>query len=261
MNSKLALLARGLSAATLLVLSVAAHAELGRVLATGDSITRRTGLCNSTDTYASCNAAGRIPHEDSYAALLPAYSSFDYLVKYNSGRGGDTCTNGFRYANGPFVGLQRGLLARLSSTVISPANTFGADTISVLIGINDVNVMGRADLGEIVSVSTTVQCIQSVWAQLLSSGFKVRAMTYPLISATNSVFPDPADSKTRASQLNAAIRSAYAAYKAQSPTSKLTLVDGELAYTEAEIALMTSDGVHPNAKGAARLARLWVQTP
>ena len=232
-----------------------ASAEIGRVLVTGDSITRRTGLCGATDTYASCNQAGAIPHEQSYASMIPPASSYDYLIKYSSGRGGDTCTTQAKFESGPFVGLDRGLLLRLQSTVISPAILQSANIVSVLIGINDVNAYG-------VPESVVIQCIKSVWMQLRSSGFVIRAMTYPPISATNTVFVDPAGSKTRTESLNRAIRAAVVEFGVDVAPGVVKLVDGEQAYLSTALSQYAdSDGVHPNAKGAAKLAKVWVQTP
>jgi lysophospholipase L1-like esterase len=250
--------ASSLISTTIGVLSLTASsawAETGRVLVTGDSVTRRTGLCGSADTYASCNSAGLIPHETSYASMIAPASSYDYLVKYSSGRGGDTCTTQAAFESGPFVGLNRGLLLRLQSTVIGPAISQNANIVSVLIGINDVNVYG-------VPEPVVIQCIKSVWMQLRSSGFLIRAMTYPPISAGNTVFLDPAGSKSRAEALNRAIRQAVAEFGVDVQSGVVKLVDGELAYSVGTLSQFTeTDGVHTNAQGAAKLAKVWVQTP
>lgn len=238
-----------------LALPLVAQALTANVLVTGDSITRRTGLCGPTDTYASCNAAGKIAHEQSYASLIPPASSYDYQVVYSSGRGGDTCTTQAKYSDGPFVGLDRGLLARLQSTVVQPATSQGASLVSVLIGINDVNVYN-------VPEASVIDCIKAVWTQLRSAGFKVRAMTYPQISAQNTVFANPAISQTRALSLNRAIRAAVAQFNGSvAGVNPVKLVDAELAYGAAEVSSLSVDGVHPNAQGAHRIARQWVQTP
>ncbi|MDD5275979.1 MAG: SGNH/GDSL hydrolase family protein [Methylovulum sp.] len=234
---------------------VAAFALIANVVVAGDSITNRTGLCGATDTHATCNLAGKIPYEHSYASMVSPMSNYDYLVIANAGRGGDTCTTQTKYPNGPFAGSDRGLLTRLQSTVIVQALEHNAKLVSVLIGINDVNIYG-------VPERDVVGCIQSVWAQLRAAGLEVWAMTYPPISAASTVFANPAQAQIRALSLNQAIRAAVIQYNAHiSSGASVKLVDGYLAYPADAVDIYTVDGAHPNAQGARRIAQQWLQAP
>lgn len=194
--------------------------------------------------------------------FVPHESSFAFLVAYNSGRGGDTCTTQNAYSSGPFNGLSRGLLDRLQGTVINQAYAAGANVISVLIGINDINQYS-------VPQSTVVSCITSIWSQLTSQGFQVRALTYPPVSAINTVFPNPAASSQATVLLNAAIRNAVSSFNAAyGGPFPVKLVDMESAYVDTcsntnnqLVCSMTVDGVHPNSSGAQKMALVCFQTP
>lgn len=234
---------------------VAASAPIANVVVAGDSITNRTGLCGAADTYATCNLAGKIPYEQSYAGMVPPMSNYKYLVIANSGRGGDTCTSQAKYPNGPFANSDRGLLARLQTTVIAQALAHGAKLVSVLIGVNDVNVYG-------VPEPVVVGCIQNVWEQLRAAGLEVWAMTYPPIGVANNVFANPTQAQARVLSLNQAIRAATIQYNAKISSGALVkLVDAYLAYTANEVDIYTVDGAHPNALGARRIAQQWLRTP
>lgn len=191
------------------------------LVAVGDSLTLQTGLCAPGDAFPACAHPDR-----SYASYLPG------LVA-NLGRGGDTCTEQPAWLSGPHQGQKRGLALRFDEALrLSPS------TISVLIGINDVNLWN-------VPVEAVVECVVKLWERAEVAGLHPVAVTYPLPSPSSLVFPPGAVEKTKA--LNAALR--LAAQKAG-----VTLVDGEsLANLE------TVDGVHPSPLGAQALAALWRQ--
>jgi lysophospholipase L1-like esterase len=227
------------------------HAQPVEIVFTGDSFTRRTGQCTVPgEDYIACDKAGRMQHETNYPTYVWIFSRFQFLPVYNSGRGGDTCTTQAAWpSNGIYYGENRGLVTRVSSTVLSR----GGSTVSVLIGANDVNGFG-------VSIADTISCIMNVWSQLHAGGRKVVAVTYPPVSSINTVWAIPAS--TAASNivaLNAAIRNAITTYNAQS-TNKVQLADLANAWGGGSPDMYTSDGVHPTGAGGYLAGRAWFQS-
>jgi lysophospholipase L1-like esterase len=228
-----------------------------KVLVTGDSITRQTGGTCGTDTYLVCNEKGNVPHEYSYSALLPGVSNFDYVVVYNSGRGGDTCQTSVAWTTGAFTGLPRGLRDRVSSTVVLQAAASGATVVSVLIGINDEFGI---DGWHSVSRAATISCIKDVWAAIRSAGYQVRAMTYPPINSNSNLWGSTA-AADKVIDLNASIRQAVIDFNSTlGGVNPVVLADTEKAWTATPsnfATYLSSDGVHPTPAGAHRIASVW----
>lgn len=243
--------------------SVANAAPGIKVLVTGDSVTRMTGTPCGTTTYLQCNQAGKIPHEYSYGSMLAGASNYEYTMVYNSGRGGDTCQTSIPWTSGAFTGLSRGLKDRISTTVTNQATAFGATVVSVLIGINDeLGVEGWKSL----SRTATINCLKDVWTQIRSAGFAVRALTYPKISPYKNAWGtlNSTTAYSAAQQLiglNADIRRAVIDFNnAAGGVNPVVLVDAETAWTNSTTdlnAYIQSDGTHPNAAGANRIAHVW----
>lgn len=221
-------------------MAVAAQSKT-MVLATGDSYTRRTP-CQSSD-YEYCDSSYQLLHDQSYATYLNPATWYQVAVSDNSGRGGETCTTQELRDSGPWVGQARGLLAQVSDRV----NIRAEGVVSVLIGINDVNVYG-------VSLPELGSCLVSLYEAM--SGKKIIALTYPKVSNTTSVWAPMSGTLAEQNRLlvNQTIRSAVSYYNSQH-VDKIRLVD--LATVWSDPAPNTVDGAHPNAKGAILMAKKW----
>lgn len=188
-----------------------------RVLALGDSLTQRTGLCTEP-TLAECIQADTLQAAASWPTYLGAASAGRLLLQANEGRGGETCLSLGAWTAGPHTGQARGLLARLPVIGKAPATH-----AVVLIGINDVQ-QHRAD------PSAVAQCAAQVVEQLKASGLRVTLLTYPALAA----WPDSVQ------RLNAALLGVGA-----------VPIDPWPAWAAPHFA---SDGAHPNPAGAVLMA-------
>ncbi len=203
----------------------ASAGSLTSVVAAGDSITLRTGLCVAGQALADCTAA---QSSTSWAAYLPEATSGTWVVQANLGRGGDTCTAQAPWVGGVFDGVPRGLLGRLQQVIDSRAQL-----AILLIGINDVMLYG-------VTPGSVASCVAQARATLQAAGIQVLVLTYPPVTAATAVF-GLTDADVRLAALNAALLAGGA-------------VDTRAAWPDWAAAIYTSDGVHPMAPGAVSLA-------
>lgn len=212
------------------------------VLATGDSYTRRTP-CQDSD-YEYCDLTYQFLHDQSYATYLNPATLYQVAAGDNSGRGGETCTTQEVRDSGPWAGQARGLLAQVGNRI----NSRSEGVVSILIGINDVNLYG-------VPLLELRNCLLSLYNSV--SGKKIVALTYPPVSNTTQVWPI---SGTQANQnrlsVNLIIRSVVSAYNS-SHSEKIRLVDLGTVWSDPNA--YTVDGAHPNAKGAILMAKQWWQ--
>ena len=243
------------------VLFLAAHtvavAQTTRatVLATGDSFTRRS-LCSDYPTYDLCDQAFGIKHDVSYSTYLNAVTAYQVVPVDNSARGGETCITPtpfsphYQMGPGPWYMSPRGLLGQVSGRI----NIRQADTVSLLIGINDLNMLAA-------SGSELSGCLQQLYYAIsVTGGKKLLVLTYPPISSSNGVWGAGLGAITSANVdiVNAVIRNAVAMHNASYTSSKIHLVDTATTWSSSEVGLYTSaDGVHPNQAGALLLARKW----
>ena len=98
----------------LLIPAVAIAQFKPTTLAVGDSYTRQTP-CGFD--YFTCDAAGLIHHERSYASFINGATRYQVANTNNSGRGGDTCTTQAPYVDGPWAGEARGVLAQVNTRI------------------------------------------------------------------------------------------------------------------------------------------------
>lgn len=236
-------------AATLLVASSLAHADMlvtkPVISVTGDSYARRT-VCGLYTTYDSCDLAGQVKHHLSYSTYLNAGSKYKVVMTDNSGRGGDTCTTQTGWTDGPWNGQSRGLLSQYSTRILNR----GSEAVSILIGINDVNLYGVTETG-------LKNCLKSLYLSVRSNNLKVIAMTYPPVSLDTMVWGNGSLASYNLTLVNNAIRSAVNEHNLQYPNLPVLLADTNKAWTIGETPALTEDGAHPNQSGAVRLARTW----
>ena len=210
-----------------------------------DSITLQSGACAPGQALSDCRE-DYWPHpERAYANFIGSATDGAYVVLFNAGRSGDSCTAQEVYSLGPFLGEPRGLVGRLQTSVpnVKP------QAVSVLIGINDVNDCG-------VSVAQTTQCIVQAWNTLHAAGVQVIAMTYPPLSPTTHAWPLPDGvAAQNALALNQAVRTAWADWSATHEGGRL--VDSANAWAASAVDAMTVDGVHPTPAGALEIAKTW----
>lgn len=221
------------------------------VLVTGDSFTRRSGLCPST-SYDQCEASQTLPQQESYSLYLNSATRYGVMVTDNSARGGDTCTSG----NGVLAGLHSGAAKGLVSDVTGRINSREANVVSILIGANDVLLHNR-------TTAELTTCLRSVYAQVIPSGKKIVAMTYPPVinqAGLSSPWGPSTTNNARLIAVNAAIRAAVAEHNAIYPSSPVLLAETSLAWTESTAAShIIGDGIHPSVTGARRIATTWFQ--
>lgn len=211
----------------------------------GDSITLQSGACAPGQALSDCRE-DYWPHpERAYANFIGSTTNAAYVVVFNAGRSGDSCTAQEIYDLGPFLGEPRGLVGRLQKSVLNVT----PQAVSVLIGINDVNYYG-------VSVAQTTQCIVQAWNTLHAAGVQVVAMTYPPLSPTTHAWPLPAGvAAQNALALNQAVRTAWADWSTTHEGGRL--VDSANAWAASAVDAMTVDGVHPTPAGALEIAKTW----
>ena len=215
------------------------------LLATGDSYTRQTG-CNGGYDY--CDSTGQIPHERGYSTYLNAITQYQVALSDNSARGGETCTTQADHVGGIYDGEDRGLLAAAYDRIV----VRDADMVSILIGINDVNLFG-------VSQATLEACLEDLYDVVTDGGQKVVAMTYPGVSTSTTVWPgiSGATASANVATVNDAIRNAVDAHNLAFPSRPVILAETSTAWTAGTASSYTVDGAHPSATGAMRLAREW----
>lgn len=218
------------------------------LISTGDSYTRRTPCGQYVGSYDGCDSAGVIKHEQSYATYLNAVSKYQIVPTDNSARGGDTCTVQAPYVDGIWAGSNRGLAAQADIRI----NNRVGDHVSILIGINDVNLYG-------VSAIELQSCLQTLYTRVVAAGKKVIAMTYPGVSTSTNVWGTGNGwlASYNVSVVNGAIRNAVNAHNQLNPTKKVLLVETSSAWSASNAAQFTEDGAHPNTVGAKHLARVW----
>ncbi len=248
---------RLLAAIALLAIHGVAFAQARvTVMATGDSYTRRT-ICSAGQTYDQCDQAYGMKHDVSYATYLNAVTAYQIWPVTNSARGGETCITpppsspNYYMSPGPWSTEVRGLMAQAATRI----NNRTSDVASILLGINDINMLGE-------SSANLKSCLQQLYqAVAVTGGKKVLAMTYPPVSPTTGVWGagyGPTASANVA-VVNTAIRDAVTAHNAAYPANKVDLLDTSTAWVPADVGTYTSDGAHPNQKGAWELARKWYQ--
>lgn len=234
---------RLLVAIALLAIQGVAFAQVRvTVMSTGDSYTRRT-ICSAGQTYEQCDQAYGIKHDVSYATYLNAVTAYQVWPVNNTARGGETCMTpspsspNYYMGPGPWSGQVRGLQAQAPLRI----NNRTADVVSILLGVNDINMLGE-------SQANLKACLQQLYYTVtVTGGKKVLAMTYPPSSTFDVV------------NTNTAIRNAVTAHNAAYPANKVDLLETSTAWTSGDISTYTSDGAHPNQKGAWELARKWYQ--
>ena len=229
-------------------ISTAATVTSPTLISTGDSYTRRTPCGQYVGSYDGCDSAGVIKHEQSYATYLNAVSKYQIVPTDNSARGGETCTLQTPYQDGIWAGSNRGLAAQVDTRI----NNRVGDHVSILIGINDVNLYGV--LGHELQ-----ECLQTLYSRVTASGKKVIAMTYPGVSPSTNVWGTGNGwlASYNVSVVNTAIRNAVSEHNRTNPSSKVLLAETSSAWTSDGAAQFTEDGAHPNATGARHLARVW----
>lgn len=221
----------------------AAAQQKSVILATGDSYTRQTPCTNAS--YGYCDSNFQIYHDRSYATYLNPVTLYQVTTGDNSGRGGDTCTTQEAYTEGPWTGQARGLLAQVNDRI----NNRQESVVSILIGINDINLYGITQL-------QLAGCLLSLYENI--GGKKIIAMTYPPISNSTTVWKNLGSGVAEQNRLivNETIRSIVSYYNSNH-SQKIRLVD--LANVWSSTSTYTPDGVHPNAEGARLIARKWWQ--
>jgi len=197
------------------------------VVALGDSITRRTGICPAGESLAECIERDHIASATSYATHLAAASGWSITLLDNQGRGGDTCTDQPAWASGPHAGQARGIAARLDAVIAQRPTT-----VLLLAGINDALVWG-------VPVAEVVACVAGVREQLQAQRVRVVVLTYPPIDPATPVFTS-ADRLARLAALNAGLRGIGAI--------------GPAYWPDWAAPHLTTDGTHPSAGGAVWMA-------
>lgn len=197
------------------------------VIAAGDSITLRTGLCPPGMPLAQCGADEAIASQ-SWATYLPDATAGALVLVGNEGRGGDTCTPQAPWASGVHAGQGRGLIDRLEPIIAARPSL-----VVLLIGINDVALYAMAP-------ADVAQCVAAVRTQLRAAGIAVVVLTYPPIVPGTPVYPG-IDAPQRVAALNAALRSIGAA-------------DTTGAWPAWAARWYTADGVHSTPAGAVQLA-------
>ena len=161
--------------AMILFASAAATAQTRPMLHSGgDSYTRQTP-CDYG--YITCDAAGLIHHERSYASLLNGATRYQVVNVDTGGRGADTCTTQTPFTTGPWIGEARGVLAQVNTRI----NSRTADAVNILLGINDANLYGVSEAG-------LQQCLEDLYVLVTSK--KIIALTYPPISPSTTVWGD-----------------------------------------------------------------------
>lgn len=198
------------------------------VVALGDSITHRTGLCPQGEAMAECLERQHLDTAISYASHLANASGGALLLADNQGRGGDTCTAQPAWLTGPHAGQPRGLLARVPGVLAARP-----DTVLLLAGINDVMVWG-------VPVEQAVACVDQVRTQLQRERIRVVLLTYPPITRDTPVFASAPDRLARHAALNAGLQAIGAVAPAYWP-----------AWAAPHL---TTDGTHTSAAGAVWMA-------
>ncbi|TXH66347.1 MAG: hypothetical protein E6Q88_12165 [Lysobacteraceae bacterium] len=220
------------------------------VSVTGDSYTRRT-ICAEYSTYDSCDSAGMVKHQLSYSTYLNAVTRYQVVMTDNSGRGGDTClTTTSKYTSGPWAGQVRGIKDQVSTRILNRPS----EAVSILIGINDVNLYG-------VTEHQLKECLKALYFSITNSGRKVVAMTYPPVTTTTGVWM-PTTSGLTASynveMVNRAVRAAVTEHNgATGSRPPVFLAETSRAWGAGAAASFTEDGAHPNMEGALLIARVW----
>jgi lysophospholipase L1-like esterase len=221
------------------------------VVVTGDSFSRRSGVC-STTSFDQCEASQQLPQQESYSLYLNSATRYGVVVTDNSARGGDTCTAG----NGVLGGLHAGTAKGLVSDVNGRINIREANVVSILIGANDVLLHNRTS-------AELTACLRSVYAQVIPSGKKIIAMTYPPVINQAGLSTPWGPSTTNNSRLlavNTAIRTAVAEHNAAYPHAPVLLAETSTAWTESGAgSYIIGDGIHPSVAGARRIATTWFQ--
>lgn len=198
------------------------------VIAAGDSITQRTGLCSPGLSVLQCGADETIASQ-SWVTYLPDATAGALLLIANEGRGGDTCTPQAPWASGIHAGQGRGLIDRLAPIIAARPSL-----VLLLIGINDVALYA-------VTPADVARCVADARSQLQAAGIAVVVLTYPPIMPGTPVYAGIADAPQRVAALNAALRSIGAA-------------DTAGAWPAWAARWYTADGVHSTPAGAVQLA-------
>jgi lysophospholipase L1-like esterase len=238
------------------------------VISTGDSYTRRTGVCDPHTSFPQCwddPAKATAINSVSYASYLVASTLYTIRTEHNSARGGETCTNyssffsgnvfhnyGSLFQNAPKTGLLEQAVTRILNR--------NGDVVSLLIGINDINFGNRTG-------AELQACLVSLFNTVTAGGGgfpgkKLIAMTYPPlpVSSVNPWGNNPIAGWNVTNVVNPAIRTAVGIHNRENPTRPVFLADTESAWTVSDAPTYTQpDGAHPNSTGAWKLAREWAK--
>lgn len=238
------------------------------VLVTGDSYTRRSGLCSTTN-FSNCENNQELPRQDSYSIYLNSSSVYHVVLSDNSARGGETCAaGGWTFSGGLHNGFAKGLVSDVAGRI----SNRDANVVSILIGVNDILLHNQ-------SQASLQTCLYNLIVQAAQSGKKIVVMTYPPVRSDAQLWGAGINPNAKIAEVNNAIRYAVGLYNMDYGNANVRLAETSNAWTAAEAPAHTHywtnvqdninfpdntsqsapDGAHPNTRGARRLAKAWVE--